>query len=94
MAGTLQLNSDGTFEMEVMGMSFSGTYTFDRTTGSGVLTLEFMGETSDTEFYVENGSLYSGGTEYIRDYVEQMDMDEMMDQMEEALEGLDTIDGQ
>ena len=88
-AGTMQMYENGTCDMEVMGVTLSGTYTFDQNTGSGVITFDIMGEDDISDFYLEGEYMYLEGTEYTREYVEQMDMDEMMDGVEDIMDGID-----
>ena len=74
--------------MNVMGMSFSGEYTFDAASGTGEMTLDFMGETTTSSMSLENGVLDVDGTEYTMDYVEQKDLDEMMGDLDDAFNSM------
>ena len=68
--GTMTFNPNSTFEMELMGMTFSGTYTFDDTTGIGEITLDYLGTQIPGNIYLKDGTLDFEGTEYTRNYVE------------------------
>ena len=87
--GTINFNASGTFTMDVMGMSFDGSYTFDAANSEGTMSIEIFGEKSDTDFSLENGKLVTtDGTSYTRDKVEQQSLDDMMESLGDAMQGL------
>jgi len=88
-AGTLEFYPDGTYEMDAMGMTFSGTYTFDPGSGSGELMLEFMGEESTSDFEISGGKLEVDGSVYQREPVEQKDMEELLEELDDIMGDVD-----
>ncbi len=74
-AGELDFKPNGTVEMKVMGQTLSAEYTFDEKSDSG--TISIMGATSD--IYLDDGVLNVDGTEYTRQYVQQMDFSDYFD---------------
>jgi hypothetical protein len=72
-AGTLNFKAGGDVDMEVMGQTITGEYTFDQKAGSGELTV--LGQTG--EFYLEDGLLNMEGAMYTRDHVDQQDLSDL-----------------
>ena len=73
--GTIEFFNNGSFEMEAMGILFSGNYSFDTASGKG--EIDYGGMTSDIE--LEDGILNIEGSEYTREYVEQEDLSDMLE---------------
>ena len=86
--GTLEFYNNGTYNMSVMGMSLSGDYTFDPASGTGEMNLDFAGDTTTSTMSLSNGVLDVDGTEYTMNYVEQMDLDDAMNNLNDALDSL------
>ncbi len=85
MAGTIDFKADGNCKLSAMGIDIDATYKFDAAAGKGTMTL--MGQ--DAEFTVSDGKLkVSDGTTYTRTKVEQQSLEDMMEGLGEALEGL------
>ncbi len=81
-SGTIEFMGNGTFNMQTMGITFSGTYTYDTNAKSGQLLYNEMGDFGYSGFSLDNGFISMNGTMYTKTYVEQMDVSDV-------LEGLD-----
>ncbi len=81
--GVLEFYANGTYDAEIMGITLSGTYTFDPSLGEGEIVAEMMGETNVSDFYLENGMLDIDGSEYTREYVEQLNMEDFLENFED-----------
>ncbi|MGI5848537.1 MAG: zinc-ribbon domain-containing protein [Christensenellales bacterium] len=77
--GTMDFYSDGTFSMKAMGITISGSYTFNPAMERGELNIEFAGETTTSTIYLKNGILDIDGMQYTKEYVEQIDPKEMLE---------------
>lgn len=76
--GTLKISSDGSAQLDIMGGTYSGTYTFDAANGAGEISTVFNNQKwtfvlrlEDGALVVETGILIAGDVTYTRDNPEQ-----------------------
>lgn len=76
---TMDFMGGGKCKMSAMGLfNLEGEYTYDEDTKKGTITLSAFGETNVSEFYIENGILFSeDGTKYSRTQTDQKDFGDM-----------------
>ncbi len=67
--GTIEFYTDGTAQIAMLDMTVAATYTFDAATGTGTLTSETVGQSSDMA--LKDGRIEIDGITYTRDVVEQ-----------------------
>lgn len=87
--GTVEFRGNGTVQMESMGISMSGTYTFDEKDMTGDITISYLGASDDTSFVLNDDRLNIDGVWYTRDVVNQMDYDSYMDDLDEYMDDMD-----
>ena len=76
--GTIEFRADGTFDMQVAGMTMPGTYTFDKNKSTGKLSISYLGENEQEPFKLDGDRLNIGGSWFTRNYVEQFDYNDML----------------
>ncbi len=76
--GTIEFRADGTFDMQVAGMTMPGTYTFDKNKSTGKLSINYLGESEQEPFKLDGDRLNIGGSWFTRNYVEQFDYNDML----------------
>ena len=69
--GTIYFYSDGSVELYSSGIYIYGTYSYDASSGTGTLSLEYEGESYGSSFYTSDSLLVVDDVYYTRDYVEQ-----------------------
>ncbi len=67
--GTIEFYTDGTAQITMLDMNVAATYTFDAAAGTGTLTSETAGQTS--EMTLKDGKIEIDGITYTRDVVAQ-----------------------
>lgn len=90
--GTIEFLKDGTVNYEAMGFSVTGEYTYNAGAKSGQMTIEIMGVSGGIDFELQGNMLVIEGAYYTRDYVEQQNLSDMLDDFGldgSALDGLD-----
>lgn len=76
--GTVDFKANGTFDMRVAGMTVPGTYTFDKNKNTGRLSISDLGESDEVPFKLDGDRLNIDGAWYTKDYVEQIDYSDML----------------
>ena len=75
--GTVQFFKDDRISITMIGVPFTGTYSFEEDSGTGQITIDEMsGVEMDEEsapFILDDGTLEIDGSFYTREYVPQMD---------------------
>lgn len=84
--GTIDFRADGTYDMQVAGMAVPGTYTFDKNKSTGKLSISYMGESDLIPFKMDGDRLNIDGTWYTKNYVEQFDYNNMLDDFGDMLD--------
>jgi len=69
--GTLYFDKDGLVVAESSGLVFYGTYTFDESTGTGKMTIQYDEGPMDFSLHLTEGELYTDQATYTKDNVEQ-----------------------
>ncbi len=85
--GTVEFLRDGTVNYEVMGYPVSGEYTYDASTRTGQMTIDLMGVSQSVDFELEDNLIVIEGAYFSRDYVEQQNISDMLDDF--GLDGSD-----
>ena len=68
--GTLEFYDDGSVAMDLGGAFYTGVYSYDPITSSGVMNIDVNGTGSTIYFGVQDGRLDTDQASYTRDYVE------------------------
>lgn len=91
-SGTVEFRANGTFEMETAGMTMPGTYTFDKNKNTGKLSISYMGESEEAPFKLDGDRLNIYGVWYTREYVEQFDYSDMLEDYGDMFEDFNPDD--
>jgi hypothetical protein len=73
--GSITFADDGTFSLELYGQKLTGEYTFDAASGTGSVTSDNTGETTDMTY--ADGTLTLDGMTYTQDYMAQPGADDV-----------------
>jgi hypothetical protein len=90
--GTIDFRADGTFDMQVAGMTMPGTYTFDKNKSTGKLSINYLGESEQESFKLDGDRLNIGGSWFTKNYVEQFDYGNMMEDFGDMLDDFNPDD--
>lgn len=90
--GTIDFRADGTFDMQVAGMTMPGTYTFDKNKNTGKLSINYLGESEQEPFKLDGDRLNIGGTWFTKNYVEQFDYNNMLGDLGDMLDDFNIDD--
>ncbi len=86
--GTIEFLGGGTVNYETAGIPMSGEYTYDAGSKSGSMTVEVLGMSQEFGFELEGNMLNVEGTYFTREYVQQQDYSDMLDDF-----GIDGFNG-
>lgn len=82
-AGTIEYMPNGNCIVAAMGIEVEGTYTFSEASGKGDISYEFMGEVTNVEYNLDGRKLYCNGVYYVREYVEQKELSEIIEEIDD-----------
>ncbi len=84
--GVVDFKANGTFDMQVAGMTMPGTYTFDKSKNTGKLSISYLGESEEIPFKLDGSRLNIDGAWYTRDAVEQFNYNDMLGDFSDMLD--------
>lgn len=92
--GAIDFEKGGKCMVYVTDIPLEATYTFDKKTSSGIITIDFLGEITEADFTLEDEAITYEGQTYTTEYVELVEFgDALDDAIDDAFDELgDAVD--